>query len=138
MSATLFDLTSGVDSADGYLADAWLDRLRAFEFSCRDAAHFLVWLPNIKPHLACAKIDLLHGTTDLGMPAELLEFSTRGWSGAENLIDAMLGHIWIKYLHTKWRRGGHYSFEIPASILRGVEPFRARTLPEPELRKGTT
>jgi len=138
MSATLFDLISGVESADSYLADAWLERLRAFEFTCRDAAHFLVWLPNIKRHLACAQIDLQRARTDLGKPTELLEFNTGGWLGAENLIGAMLGHFWIKYFHTKWSRGGHYSFEIPVSILRGVEPFRARPPPEPEVKNNTT
>lgn len=30
----------------------------------------------------------------------------------------MLEHFWIAHFHTKWRRGGHFSFEIPAQLLQ--------------------
>ena len=43
----------------------------------------------------------------------LCRFSTGGWSGAEDLIDAMLAKYWIKYHHIQWNRGGHYVFEVP-------------------------
>jgi len=120
MAETIYDLIQSLDSKDGYLADAWLDRLRAFDFKVGDSARFLAWLPNIKPHLACVRIDLLRGETDLGEPARLLEFHTGGWPGAEDLITAMLGHFWIAYFHTKWCRGGHYTFEIPQTHLNPI------------------
>jgi len=120
MTQTIYDLIKSIGSEDGYLADAWLDCLRAFDFKARDAARFLAWLPNIKPHLACVQIDLQHGETDLGEPAKLLEFHTGGWSGAEDLIGAMPGHFWIAYFHTKWSRGGHFTFEIPQAHLSPV------------------
>ena len=40
MSETLFELISGIESSDGYLTDAWLDRLRAFEFSPQEVRSF--------------------------------------------------------------------------------------------------
>jgi hypothetical protein len=118
MSETLFELITGIESSDGYLTDPWLDRLRTFEFSTQDAAQFLAWLPNIKPHLACCTINLSHGETDLGAPADFIEFHTGGWSGAEEMIAAMLEHFWIQYFHTKWSKGGHYTFEIPTKFLQ--------------------
>jgi hypothetical protein len=44
---------------------------------------------------------------------------TGGWSGNEGIIDAILSNInltdiYMKYM--KWRRGGHYYFEIPIDI----------------------
>ena len=118
MSEAIDDFIETIDSEDGYLTAAWLERLRAIEFTVHAAARFLVWLPNIKPHLACCFLSLAHGETDLGKPAHFLEFHTGGWSGAEELIDAMLGHFWIKYFHTKWLRGGHFTFAIPEAQLR--------------------
>jgi hypothetical protein len=129
MSETLFNLIGGVESSDGYLTDTWLDRLRAFEFSPQDGAQFLTWLPNIKPHLACCTINRSHGETDLGSPAELIEFHTGGWSGAEGLITAMLEQFWIRYFHTKWSRGGHFSFVIPTQFLHA--PGRPISPPSP-------
>lgn len=117
MIETIDDLIRGVEADNGYLTDAWLDDLRAFDFKVHDAARFLAWLPNIKPHLACCSISLAHGKTALGSPAELIEFHTGGWSGAEELMAAMLGHFWITSFHTKWRRGGHFAFEIPTKHL---------------------
>jgi len=122
MSETLFNLIGGVESSDGYLTDTWLDRLRAFEFSPQDGAQFLTWLPNIKPHLACCTINRSHGETDLGSPAELIEFHTGEWSGAEELIAAMIEHFWIRYFHTNWTRGGHFSFVIPTQFLHAPSP----------------
>jgi hypothetical protein len=117
MSNTIDDLIGAVESEGGYLTDAWLDRLRACFFSLHDGARFLAWLPNIKPHLACCVIKVEHGETDLGSPVEFIEFHTGGWSGAEELISVMLEHFWIRYFHTKWGRGGHFSFEVPSRLV---------------------
>jgi hypothetical protein len=130
MSNTIDDLIANIDSEDGYLTDAWLDRLRAFDFKIHDAARFLVWLPNIKPHLTCCTITLSQGQTHLGKMAQPLEFHTGGWSGAEELIDAMLAHFWIRYFHTKWERGGHFSFEIPDSYVS--QPSESLLRPQPQ------
>ncbi|MGO9236682.1 MAG: hypothetical protein ACLP4V_22380 [Methylocella sp.] len=133
MSETLFELITGIESSEGYLTDAWLDRLRAFEFSPQEAAQFLAWLPNIKPHLACCTINRSQGETDLGSPADLIEFHTGGWSGAEELIAAMLEHFWIQYFHTKWSRGGHYTFEIPRKFLQAPSPPVKPLSPAPQM-----
>jgi hypothetical protein len=131
MKATTDDLISTLDSGDGYLADAWLNRLRAFKFTLHEAARFLVWLPNIKPHLACCTITLSQRQTDLDKPAHFVEFRTGGWSGAEELINAMLGHFWIAYFHTKWERAGHFYFEIPDAYLS--QPSESPPGPEAQL-----
>ena len=34
----------------------------------------------------------------------------------------MLEHFWIRYFHTKWSRGGHYTFEIPTKFLQAPSP----------------
>ena len=117
MTAALDEMIQNIHSDDAYLADAWLERLRLFAFNMHAAARFLLWLPNIKPHLSCSDIHLCHGETDLGRPADILAFHTGGCSGAEDLINAMLGHFWIEYFQTQWRRGGHFTFEIPAGVL---------------------
>lgn len=45
--------------------------------------------------------------------ARILELNTLGWSGNEEIIDALYNHkFWI----TCWleiKRGGHYKFELP-------------------------
>ena len=109
MSNTIDDLIGGVESEGGYLTDAWLDRLRAFDFLPHDGARFLAWLPNIKPHLACCAISRNHVETPDDAPAEFIEFHTGGWSGAEELISTMLEHVWINYFHTKWSKGSGIS-----------------------------
>lgn len=117
MSNTIDDLIGGVELEGGYLTDAWLDRLRAFDFLPHDGARFLAWLPNIKPHLACCAISRNHVETPDDAPAEFIEFHTGGWSGAEEFISTMLEHVWINYFHTKWSKGGHFTFEVPTGLL---------------------
>ncbi len=133
MSETLFNLISGVESSDCYLTDAWLDRFRAFGVSPQDGAQFLAWLPNIKPYLACCTVNRNHGETDLGSSAEFIEFHTGGWSGAEELRTAMLEQFWIRYFHTKWSRGGHYTFEIPTKFRHAPVPPVSPPSPAPQI-----
>lgn len=115
---TIDDLIRAIESENGYLADPWLDRLRAFGFAGEDAARFLVWLPNVRAHLSmCCAFALTRAANEFGHPAHFLEFHTGGWSGAEELVSAALRHFWIAHFHTKWFRGGHFYFEIPDAWL---------------------
>lgn len=42
-----------------------------------------------------------------------LELHTGGWSGNEDLINAIMENEWFKRLwYAEWRRGGHYKFII--------------------------
>jgi hypothetical protein len=111
-----------LESEDGYLTDEWLDAFRAAELDPRDAAIFLteVFPSAVENHLSCASVDVNDGTDFLGKPVKRVDFWTGGWSGAEDLIAAMLGHFWIKQLHTAWKRGGHFEFEVPARLLAPV------------------
>jgi len=48
-----------------------------------------------------------------------LELHTGGWSGNEDVINAILSNINLTHIHMKymkWIRGGHYYFEIPIDI----------------------
>lgn len=44
-----------------------------------------------------------------------LELHTGGWSGNEDIIDAIIGNVYLthfKMRYVKWTTGGHYYFEI--------------------------
>ncbi len=62
----------------------------------------------------CASYGEESATDILGKPSLHLHFSTGGWSGAEDLMVALLGKFWIEYLQIQWNRGGHYIFEVSA------------------------
>lgn len=48
----------------------------------------------------------------------ILSLSTAGWSGNEEIIDALeKNHIFWLMFWTKSERGGHYTFEIDFSII---------------------
>jgi hypothetical protein len=50
-----------------------------------------------------------------------VEFHTGGWSGNEDLINALLENRLVCIWYESWRRGGHYYFEInPYNV--GYEP----------------
>ena len=51
-------------------------------------------------------------------PVLLLELHTIGWSGNEDIIEALLSNKKITAMwYTKWERGGHYYFEIKPSAI---------------------
>lgn len=105
---------------DGYPTDESLDGLRSHVFDPRTAALFLVHdLEVIKnAGISCMSVDVEDGQNKYGRsPIKKISYHTGGWSGAENLIEAMLGHFWIRHFHTKWERGGHYYFEVPKQML---------------------
>lgn len=108
----------------GYLTDAWLEAFRSSSLRADEAARFLL-------ETFPAAVDLMHGYPSLAIkdaedawapPAKRIEFHTGGWSGAEDLIAAMLGHFWIDQCLVEWKRGGHYVFEVPLSMLQYTIP----------------
>jgi hypothetical protein len=78
------------------------------------ASRFLLeTLPGLCGQISCCSCAVESATDALNRPIKRVSFSTGGWSGAEDLIDAMLSHFWIKQLHCEWRRGGHFVFDVP-------------------------
>lgn len=71
---------------------------------------FLMWCDQI-PCSSYRIEDALNKWTK--KPLKRIYFSTGGWSGAEDLIEALLNQFWIKHYHTVWKRGGHFEFEVP-------------------------
>lgn len=103
---------------DGYPTEESLQRLRALsplsfvpdEVTC---AYLRATLAECAER-CCASYDEERGTSFATRdPVIRCLFSTGGWSGAEDLIDALLGNSWISYFHAEWCRGGHYVFEVP-------------------------
>ena len=61
----------------------------------------------------CAFYEEREAKDILGRPCIHGHFSTCGWSGAEDLLGALLGKFWIRHLQLQWNRGGHFIFEFP-------------------------
>lgn len=115
MSAVEFEV-----DGDGYPTEDSLAAIEALDFKDRwsDAARFLVedfpkmaaMMPSA--HVAVANIDR-HGH-----PAKEVTFVTGGWSGCEDLINAVLGIVHLKHMYyAKWERGGLHVFVVPVSHL---------------------
>lgn len=100
---------------DGYPTEATLARLKAHRFEPLEARQFMLeTFPAICEQIPCCSCDVIDATCQWsGAPEKHVEFSTGGWSGAEDLIYTLLDHFWVKQLHWSWRRGGHFVFRIP-------------------------
>lgn len=113
-------------SDEGYPAEAWiaqLDALDATALDFTDAADFLTnRLPVIAETIFCLTVRVEDGKDELlrKVPVKRIEYHTGGWSGAEDLIQAMLKQFWITHFHTRWERGGHFYFEVPVAAMRGL------------------
>jgi hypothetical protein len=110
------DVPAFESDGEGYPADEWLDAFEAYELgSLHRAARFLVEdFPAACGQVACCWVTV--EDTDEGLD-KLVSFATGGWSGAEDLITAMLKKAPIRYFHTKWERGGYYEFRVPLRLL---------------------
>lgn len=123
-----------VECEDGYPTDDGLVALRNHAFDPCDAARFLVYdFPDICKAISCCRAIVTDARSDImGDPAKRIEFSTGGWSGAEELIGIMLNHFWIRHHHVKWERGGHYEFEVLDHFLDMAPNDCARMKPTPD------
>ena len=59
----------------------------------------------------CRIKDSVHEYT--GRKVKQIEFVTGGWSGAEDLIEAILSTPARMLYYKEWRRGGYHLFEVP-------------------------
>lgn len=98
---------------DGYPTDESIERLSKSALGWREAESFLLDdLPEIKNGISCMSVDIEDAERH-GRPVKRITYVTGGWSGAEELMGAMLDNMTIKLLQTKWERGGLFEFEIP-------------------------
>jgi hypothetical protein len=124
---TYRNLMASYASDQGYPAEAWIewfDALDALAFDFMDAADFLIHrLPSIAETISCLTVRIEDGKDELlrKVPVKRIEYHTGGWSGAEDLIQAMLKQFWIAHFHTRWERGGHFYFEVPVAAMRGEQ-----------------
>lgn len=115
-------LIASYEAAEGYPAEEWIDRFEALPFTTitpAEAADFLVnRLPEVAKTISCMQVRVADAKDEYSdRPMKRVEYITGGWSGAEDLIGAMLGQFWIKHYHSLWKRGGYFVFEVPASAL---------------------
>ena len=103
------------DVSDGYPTEEWLAVLSSpLGVSQADADRLLTETLRLAcQEISCCSYEAIPADDDLGEPVTRIFFSTGGWSGAEALIDALLGQFWVRHRHVQWNRGGHYIFEVP-------------------------
>lgn len=116
------DLIDSYDADEGYPSEDWIEKFEALPMPAigpTQAADFLVnQLPTIAKTISCMQVRIEDAIDDYDRkPMKRVEYITGGWSGAEDLIGAMLGQFWIKHYHSLWKRGGYFVFEVPASAL---------------------
>ena len=110
------------ECSDGYPDDACINRLYAQKFDPQEAANLLVNdLPKITKEIDCVECTVSSAFNDDGKGWHV-EYHTRGWSGAEDLIDALLHHFWITHFHIKWETGGHFYFWVEDGVLNPEPP----------------
>lgn len=99
---------------EGYPTDEWLEFLRKYNPGSNEEAlkfvkevlpdgwYYWVWGVKLRRKYRGRRI---------------LELHTGGWSGNEDVINAMLSNMYLTGIYMqymKWYRGGHYYFEIRA------------------------
>lgn len=122
MSNEYQDLIESYDSEEGYPSEEWIDKFNSLppgSIRPNEADDFLVnRLPEIAKTISCMQVIIGDAKDDYGdRPLKRIEYITGGWSGAEDLIGAMLSQFWIKHRHSLWKRGGYFVFEVPATDL---------------------
>ena len=111
------ELTLDTPEGDGqgYLSEDWLHLLRLSKLTPEQARCFLLEafpaaVELMQPYALCR---IGNSEDILGKPVKEIYFATGGWSGAEDLIEAMLEKTEFQFYHTQWKRGGAYWFEVP-------------------------
>ena len=90
--------------------------------SIKDGPRWLVdTFPKLVTELApYGQCEVTHGVGILGNPEFVISFSTGGWSGCEDFIDAVLQNTMLNVMYySAWKRGGHYEFRVSESQYRG-------------------
>ncbi len=74
-------------------------------------------LPRAEQHMTCFCSVVDDFCDDAGRPCYKIAFSTGGWSGAESIISLIERRVDMGHFMASWRRGGHYTFEIPMHLV---------------------
>jgi len=98
---------------DGYPTEESLAQVKSL--NSKDAESFLVnTLPTLDlPYLVVTK-SLVPSKHFRNKSLIIIEFHTQGWSGNEDLIAAMEANPFLSMRLSKWERGGHWTYEVPA------------------------
>jgi hypothetical protein len=92
--------------ANGYPTDAALEKIASYDFG-KDFRAGIVGLVTLVT-------ELWHwGDTQYKWDGVNLELHTGGWSGNEDIINALMGTMLWHMFWQKSERGGHYYFIIP-------------------------
>ena len=118
-------LIESYDSDEGYPSEEWIDKFNTLGFTAispHEAADFLVnRLPELSKSISCMQVRIEDAKDDYHeKPLKRIEYITGGWSGAEDLIGAMLRQFWIRHYHSLWKRGGYFVFDVPETMLQPV------------------
>ena len=83
-----------------------------------NAAHWLIeTFPRLVESMHYGSAEVRDGVDDFDRRIKVVAFSTGGWSGQEDLINAIEGSLLGMLYLWSWRRGGHYEFRVPLSAL---------------------
>ena len=110
-----------VIDSDHYPTEDSLAAFEAYRFpdDCREAARWLVEeLPQVARKIGncgCRRFEHPGHVT--------IRFATGGWSGAEELIAAVLKHRMLRIaFYSCWKRGGLHVFIVPRKFLEEPTP----------------
>ncbi len=101
---------------DGYPTDDSLAAIKDLKLDFVEAAKFLRRELKRCSESCCAYYE--ENTVldeDIDEDVVRADFSTGGWSGAEDLINTIFRRFDTKHFSVSWRRGGHYVFEFPTT-----------------------
>lgn len=107
---------------DGYPTDDWIAAMS----QANDALSAARWMRDKFPEFVWAigntfEPNVYQGKDDFDHDILVIRYSTGGWSGQEEFINAVeSGPCGWLYLWS-WRRGGHYEFRIPMHDLERKE-----------------
>jgi hypothetical protein len=85
--------------------------------SCEDIYKIIEWPDNDVMGLIEFIQSIWHWPDMASLDGDKFELHTGGWSGNEEIVDALMGTMFWMMCWESSRRGGHYYFEIPGCIL---------------------
>ncbi len=105
---------------NGYLSDNFIEEIAMIGY-----ADSYQWLLNEFPKIAkilpyaTINIEIIHTLDGLQKEKEI-HFSTGGWSGNEDFINAIINHVFLRQYLKLQQAGGHYVFKIPLHLIKEV------------------
>jgi hypothetical protein len=101
---------------DGYPDEKYIEQLRIADDMPNAATWLIETFPLLVNSIPCGYVDVRDGLDELQCPIKIITYSTGGWSGQEDLINAVCqNQICDLFYLWSWRRGGHYEFRISLS-----------------------